>query len=86
MLRELRRYPNAQLMWCQEEPLNMGAFHHVSPRIETCMRHEVRLPFSCMVALRCRQRLLAVLRKWAEQTARLREAVGRRACNSRVQP
>jgi 2-oxoglutarate dehydrogenase E1 component len=40
MMRELRRYPNAQLMWVQEEPLNMGAFNHVSPRIETCMRHE----------------------------------------------
>lgn len=49
MMRELRRYPNAQLMWVQEEPLNMGAFNHVSPRIETCMRHEVRtrcLPIS----------------------------------------
>lgn len=41
VMRELRRYPDAQLMWAQEEPLNMGAFHHVSPRIETVMRHEV---------------------------------------------
>mmetsp|Transcript_20449 Transcript_20449/g.61577 ORF Transcript_20449/g.61577 Transcript_20449/m.61577 type:complete len:1082 (-) Transcript_20449:445-3690(-) len=40
VMRELRRYPDAQLMWAQEEPLNMGAFHHVSPRIETVMRHE----------------------------------------------
>jgi 2-oxoglutarate dehydrogenase E1 component len=45
MLRELRRYPKAQLMWVQEEPLNMGAFQHVSHRIETCMRAEVRAGF-----------------------------------------
>lgn len=56
MMRELRRYPNAQLMWVQEEPLNMGAFNHVSPRIETCMRHEVRarcLPHRRAVPLSC---------------------------------
>jgi 2-oxoglutarate dehydrogenase E1 component len=41
VMRELKRYPNAKIMWAQEEPLNMGGFHHVSPRIETVMRHEV---------------------------------------------
>lgn len=40
VMRELKRYPNAKIMWAQEEPLNMGGFHHVSPRIETVMRHE----------------------------------------------
>ena len=24
--RELRRYPNAEPVWCQEEPMNMGTF------------------------------------------------------------
>jgi 2-oxoglutarate dehydrogenase E1 component len=24
-----RRYPNAELLWCQEEPMNMGAYYHV---------------------------------------------------------
>ena len=32
VLRELRRYPNAQVCWLQEEPKNMGAYAHVLPR------------------------------------------------------
>lgn len=27
--REIYRYPNAELVWCQEEPMNMGAYFHV---------------------------------------------------------
>eukprot|EP00775_Hariotina_reticulata_P006514 gene6515-6741_t len=27
--REIYRYPNAELLWCQEEPMNMGAYFHV---------------------------------------------------------
>lgn len=40
--RELRRYPNAEFLWCQEEPMNMGAYTHICPRLETCMRNEDR--------------------------------------------
>ncbi|KAG1677756.1 hypothetical protein FOA52_001068 [Chlamydomonas sp. UWO 241] len=40
--RELRRYPNADVVWCQEEPMNMGAYHHVQPRLVTCLEHEGR--------------------------------------------
>eukprot|EP00958_Prasinococcus_capsulatus_P010279 scaffold998_cov411-Prasinococcus_capsulatus_cf.AAC.24 len=36
--REMKRYPNAQVTWCQEEPLNMGAFTYVAPRLSTCMK------------------------------------------------
>lgn len=38
VMRELRRYPNAEVTWCQEEPMNMGAYFHVLPRIHTCHR------------------------------------------------
>ncbi|UPR04650.1 E1 subunit of 2-oxoglutarate dehydrogenase [Chloropicon primus] len=38
VLRELRRYPNAKVVWLQEEPKNMGAYAYVMPRMETCMR------------------------------------------------
>eukprot|EP00271_Cylindrocystis_brebissonii_P012890 TRINITY_DN32392_c0_g1_i1.p1 TRINITY_DN32392_c0_g1~~TRINITY_DN32392_c0_g1_i1.p1 ORF type:complete len:1065 (-),score=252.79 TRINITY_DN32392_c0_g1_i1:1649-4843(-) len=36
--RELRRYPNAELVWCQEEPLNMGGYSYVAPRMFTAMQ------------------------------------------------
>jgi 2-oxoglutarate dehydrogenase E1 component len=33
ILRELQRYPNAEVVWCQEEPENMGAWRFIGPRI-----------------------------------------------------
>lgn len=30
-------YPNADVIWCQEEPLNMGAWAHVQPRLNTAL-------------------------------------------------
>eukprot|EP01050_Picozoa_sp_SAG11_P003613 SAG11_NODE_208_length_12354_cov_19.490167_13_plen_118_part_00 len=32
---EAARYPNADLVWCQEEHKNMGGWGYVRPRIET---------------------------------------------------
>ncbi len=32
--KELKRYPNAEVFWCQEEPENMGAWFFVRHRIE----------------------------------------------------
>jgi 2-oxoglutarate dehydrogenase E1 component len=36
---EAYKYPNAELLWVQEEPRNMGAWAFVHPRIETAVKH-----------------------------------------------
>jgi 2-oxoglutarate dehydrogenase E1 component len=34
LLQELQRYPNAEIVWCQEEPKNQGAWTFARPRIQ----------------------------------------------------
>jgi len=34
---ELARYKNAEIVWCQEEPQNMGAYSFMAPKIEDVM-------------------------------------------------
>ena len=34
MMAELARFPNAELVWCQEEPKNMGGYMFVEPWLE----------------------------------------------------
>jgi len=33
-----KRYHNAEVVWAQQEPKNMGAFSYISPRVETATR------------------------------------------------
>jgi len=38
LMQQLGRYPHAEVVWCQEEPANMGAWFFVAQRIETIVR------------------------------------------------
>lgn len=39
---EAKRFPNAEIVWCQEEPMNMGAWFYTAPRLETALRETKR--------------------------------------------
>ena len=38
LVQELTRFRRAELMWCQEEPRNMGAWHFMEPYLEWVLR------------------------------------------------
>ncbi|MEL6291218.1 MAG: 2-oxoglutarate dehydrogenase E1 component, partial [Pseudomonadota bacterium] len=39
LIAELERFPNAEIVWCQEEPRNMGAWSFVEPNLRWVMEH-----------------------------------------------
>ena len=39
LITELCRFKNAEMLWCQEEPKNMGAWFFVEPNIEWVLNH-----------------------------------------------
>lgn len=41
LLNVVQQYHQAELVWCQEEPKNMGAWGYVQPRLLTALRHAV---------------------------------------------
>ncbi len=45
LAQELAKYPNAQVVWCQEEPHNQGAWSFVAPRLRDVLtesKHKCR--------------------------------------------
>ena len=39
VVEELKRFPRAEIVWCQEEPRNMGAWHFMREHIENVFEH-----------------------------------------------
>jgi len=39
LIKELSRFPGAEIVWCQEEPKNMGAWTFIEPNIEWVLNH-----------------------------------------------
>ena len=44
VIEQLQKYPNAKLIWCQEEPANMGAWMFVLPRLINILQELRRDP------------------------------------------
>ncbi|MDX2308011.1 MAG: 2-oxoglutarate dehydrogenase E1 component [Hyphomicrobium sp.] len=39
LITELTRFPNAKIVWCQEEPKNMGSWSFIEPNLEWVLTH-----------------------------------------------
>jgi 2-oxoglutarate dehydrogenase E1 component len=39
LITELSRFPNAEIVWCQEEPKNMGSWSFIEPYLEWVLNH-----------------------------------------------
>jgi 2-oxoglutarate dehydrogenase E1 component len=39
LIAELARFPQAEIVWCQEEPRNMGSWHYIEPNLEWVLQH-----------------------------------------------
>ena len=39
IIQELQRFKGAEIVWCQEEPYNMGAWTFVQPNIERALEY-----------------------------------------------
>jgi 2-oxoglutarate dehydrogenase E1 component len=65
--KELARYPNAEVVWCQEEPQNMGAWNFVDRRIEQAAARRLRFVGRAEAA----SPATGVFKRHAEEQARL---------------
>src|SRR6202008_2379185 len=39
LVSELSRFPKAEVVWAQEEPMNMGAWNYIEPALEWVLQH-----------------------------------------------
>jgi 2-oxoglutarate dehydrogenase E1 component len=39
LVTELSRFPKAEVVWVQEEPMNMGAWNYIEPNLEWVLQH-----------------------------------------------
>jgi len=39
VIEQINKFPNAEVIWCQEEPLNAGAWSYVEPRMRLALQH-----------------------------------------------
>jgi 2-oxoglutarate dehydrogenase E1 component len=50
IITEMKRYKNAEIMWCQEEPENMGAYRFMGPKmgnlLEQLGKADVRIKYA----------------------------------------
>ncbi|MFA9231698.1 MAG: 2-oxoglutarate dehydrogenase E1 component [Microgenomates group bacterium] len=76
---ELSRFKDAQFVWCQEEPKNMGAWSHIEPELEELLiaigAKHTRARYAGRVASASPATGLAARHKY-EQTTLVNEALG----------
>ncbi len=80
LIQELSRFPNAEIVWCQEEPKNMGAWSFIEANIEWVLDHinighrrprYVGRPASAATATGLMSKHLAELRAFLDQALTL---------------
>jgi 2-oxoglutarate dehydrogenase E1 component len=79
LVQELSRFPKADVVWCQEEPQNMGAWWHVMPRLETILeelKHKTKRPKYAGRAESASTAVGSMAVHQAEQAALVAEALG----------
>nr|MDA3873351.1 2-oxoglutarate dehydrogenase E1 component [Kiritimatiellia bacterium] len=51
VMKQLKRYPKVkELVWCQEEPLNQGAWYQIRHRLQQCLQSGQELIFAGRIA------------------------------------
>ena len=78
LVQELARFKQAEMVWCQEEPRNMGSWHFVEPYLEGARRRSARRTSGrAMPAARLRPRPRPAMSKHLAQLKQLLdEALG----------